>query len=38
MATLKEIIQREVNPFDSVTFTTGNFWTEDNQSNIATAG
>lgn len=36
MATLKEIIQREVNPFDSVTFTTGNFWTEDHQSTVAT--
>ena len=36
MATLKQIIQREVNPFDSVTFTTGNFWTENNQSTVAT--
>ena len=36
MATLKEIIQREVNPFDSVTFTTGNFWTEDKQPSKAT--
>ena len=36
MATLKEIIQREVNPFDAVTFATGNFWTEDNQSTVAT--
>ena len=36
MATLKEIIQREVNPFDSVTFTTGNFWTDDKQSSKAT--
>ena len=36
MATLNEIIQREVNPFDSVTFTTGNFWTEDNHSKTAT--
>ena len=36
MATLKEIIQKEVNPFDSVTFTTGNFWTEDNHSKTAT--
>ena len=35
MATLTEIIQREVNPFDSVTFTTGNFWTEDKQSSQA---
>ncbi|MDJ0573428.1 MAG: AAA family ATPase [Pleurocapsa sp. MO_192.B19] len=36
MATLKEIIQREVNPFDSVTFRTGNFWTENNKSTVAT--
>ena len=36
MATLREIIQREVNPFDSVTFTTGNFWTEDKQPSSAT--
>ena len=36
MPTLKEIIQREVNPFDSVTFTTGNFWTDDKQSSKAT--
>ncbi len=36
MATLKEIIQREVNPFDSVTFTTGNFWTNDKQPPGAT--
>ncbi len=36
VATLKEIIQREVNPFDSVTFTTGNFWTDDKQSSKAT--
>ena len=36
MATLQEIIQREVNPFDSVTFTTGNFWTEDQNSSYAT--
>jgi hypothetical protein len=35
VATLREIIQREVNPFDSVTFTTGNFWTDD-RSTIAT--
>lgn len=36
MATLKEIIQREVNPFDSVTFAMGNFWTDDKQSASAT--
>lgn len=36
MATLKQIIQREVNPFDSVTFTTGNFWTQSDQATIET--
>ncbi|WP_319420016.1 ATP-binding protein [Pleurocapsa sp. FMAR1] len=36
MATLNEIIQREVNPFDSVTFRTGNFWTENQQPSSAT--
>ncbi len=36
MATLREIIQREVNPFDSVTFRTGNFWTENQQPSSAT--
>lgn len=35
MAILEQIIQREVNPFDSVTFNTGNFWTEDKQSSSA---
>lgn len=34
MATLKEIIQREPNPFDPVTLKTGNFWTDN--KNIAT--
>ena len=29
MATLDQIIQREANPFDPVTFTTGNFWNND---------
>ncbi len=29
MATLDEIIKRGVNPFDSVTFTTGNFWQQE---------
>lgn len=29
MATIDEIIQREVNPFDPVTFKTGNFWQEE---------
>jgi hypothetical protein len=36
VATLREIIQREVNPFDSVTFRTGNFWTETQQHSRAT--
>ncbi|MGK7951897.1 MAG: ATP-binding protein [Xenococcaceae cyanobacterium] len=36
MATLREIIQREVNPFDTVTFTTANFWTENQQPSSAT--
>ncbi|MGK7938108.1 MAG: ATP-binding protein [Xenococcaceae cyanobacterium] len=36
MATLREIIQREVNPFDSVTFRTGNFWTENQQHSSKT--
>lgn len=36
MATLTEIIQREVNPFDPVTLKTGNFWTDDKQKDIST--
>ena len=36
MATLAEIIQREVNPFDPVTLKTGNFWTDDKQASIPT--
>ena len=36
MATLQQIIQREVNPFDSVTFTTGNFWTQSDRATTAT--
>ncbi|MGK7938049.1 MAG: ATP-binding protein [Xenococcaceae cyanobacterium] len=36
MATLAEIIQREVNPFDPVTLKTGNFWTDDKQKEIPT--
>jgi len=32
MATIDEIIKREVNPFDPVTFKTGNFWREDKQA------
>lgn len=31
MATLAEIIQKEANPFDPVTFKTGNFWTNNQQ-------
>lgn len=31
MTTIKEIIQREVNPFDPVTLKTGNFWREEQQ-------
>lgn len=33
MATLDEIIQREVNPFDPVTFYTGSFWEESQIAN-----
>ena len=29
MASIEEIIQREANPFDPVTFRSGNFWQED---------
>ena len=36
MATLKEIIQREVNPFNPITFAMGNFWKDDKQSASAT--
>ncbi|MDJ0690744.1 MAG: hypothetical protein QNJ41_19815 [Xenococcaceae cyanobacterium MO_188.B32] len=36
MATLADIIQREVNPFDPVTLKTGNFWTDDKQKDIPT--
>ncbi|MGK7874371.1 MAG: ATP-binding protein [Xenococcaceae cyanobacterium] len=36
MATIDEIIQREVNPFDPVTFKTGNFWLEDNPASALT--
>jgi hypothetical protein len=32
MATLDEIILREVNPFDPVSFITGNFWTQNQTS------
>lgn len=36
MATLEQIIQQEINPFDPVTFVTGNFWTDDKQPVDAT--
>jgi hypothetical protein len=36
VATLAEIIQREVNPFDPVTLKTGNFWTDDKKRSIPT--
>ncbi|MGB7441970.1 MAG: ATP-binding protein [Coleofasciculaceae cyanobacterium] len=29
MATIDQILQREVNPFDPVTFKSGNFWAEE---------
>ncbi|MEQ9670134.1 ATP-binding protein [Coleofasciculus sp. G2-EDA-02] len=32
MATIDEIIKQEVNPFDPVTFKTGNFWLADKQT------
>ncbi len=34
MATIDEIIQQEVNPFDPVTFCTGDFWQESQQSGL----
>lgn len=34
MATIDEIIQQEVNPFDPVTFYTGDFWQESQQSGL----
>lgn len=36
MATIDQVIQREVNPFDPVTFKTGNFWQEDSQNSDGT--
>jgi hypothetical protein len=36
VATLAQIIQREVNPFDPVTLKTGNFWTDDKQKSVTT--
>ena len=32
MVSIEQIIQQEVNPFDPVTFKTGNFWQEDQDS------
>jgi hypothetical protein len=32
VATIEQLIQQEANPFDPVTFKTGNFWQEDEQS------
>jgi GTPase SAR1 family protein len=34
VASLAEIIQRETNPFDPITFKTGNFWTQQPSSII----
>ena len=34
MASIEQIIQREINPFDTVTFHTGNFWQEKQESNL----
>ena len=34
MASIEQIIQREINPFDTVTFRTGNFWQEQQDSNL----
>ncbi len=34
MATIDAIIQQEVNPFDPVTFYTGDFWQESQQSGL----
>ena len=36
MATIDEIIQQELNPFDPVTFKTGNFWREQDQATAPT--
>ena len=34
MASIEQIIQREINPFDTVTFHTGNFWQEKQAENF----
>ncbi len=34
MASIEEIIKRDVNPFDPVTFCTGNFWQEQQNSEL----
>lgn len=36
MATIDEIIQQEANPFDPVTFKTGNFWQEEDSTITST--
>jgi hypothetical protein len=36
MASIDDIIQREANPFDPVTFKTGNFWQEENSALTST--
>jgi AAA ATPase domain len=36
MATIDELIQQQTNPFDAVTFKTGNFWQEHDQVGEAT--
>jgi hypothetical protein len=38
VATIDEIIQQEVNPFDPVTFKTGNFWQEEDNDFDSTVG
>jgi len=34
MANIEQLIQREINPFDTVTFRTGNFWEEQTNWNL----
>ena len=34
MTKLDQIIQREVNPFDPITFHTGDFWQESQKSEM----
>lgn len=35
MTTIEQLIQREINPFDTVTFRTGNFWEEETDWNLS---